>query len=152
MKIAVLGRSEILYDTIAQLRRAGHVISCLLTHDGNHYPEHLGPALRPCILWSVMTRIPYLWEDDIACLHVAVSVLEAPLEELVRWSGVKVFDFPPIHVFLNTDELARYERTRSIHHQMERLLVERCEMRGPRDWLGDRLSQAGRPVQLGNPS
>ena len=31
MRIAIIGRTEILYDTAIQLMQAGHVISCILT-------------------------------------------------------------------------------------------------------------------------
>jgi methionyl-tRNA formyltransferase len=42
MKVAIIGRNEILYDTVDQLRSTGHVISCILT--AKEAPEYTTTA------------------------------------------------------------------------------------------------------------
>ena len=57
----------------------------------------------------------------------------APIEDLVIRSGLKVFDFHPIHIFLNTENLKRYDQTRSIHQKPEELIKHRFSGFGVRD-------------------
>jgi hypothetical protein len=79
-----------------------------LTHEANHFiPEQLETPLKPWH-WLSMIKVPYFWEDDVYCLSAANSVFGS----LVHRPGLRVFDFHPIHVFLNTDDLARYEKAR----------------------------------------
>jgi hypothetical protein len=67
---------------------------------------HLRPvpvSLEGYTLW----RIPYLWEDDYE-MHS-----HAPCWDLARHlqigEGLKVFNFHPVHVYLNSADLAPYE-------------------------------------------
>lgn len=79
-----------------------------LTHDCNHFiPEQINLHLKPWKLWNGLIRVPYFWEDDVACLYEQ----NTPILELQERSGLKVFDFHPIHIFLNTEHLDRYEKT-----------------------------------------
>jgi len=48
---------------------------------------------------------------------------------------LKVLDFHPIHVFLNTESLDRYERTRPLHHNPKELIKHRFEGYGTRNRL-----------------
>ncbi len=61
-------------------------------------------------VWQGRTllRVPYFWEDDIEMEALSPSwhLNEALLEE----PGLKVFDFHPIHVMLNSSALAPYRR------------------------------------------
>jgi hypothetical protein len=81
-----------------------------LTHDANTFvSEWAGIALKPWIDWLGMTRVPYCWEDDIYCL----SAKATPIEAVADRPGLRVFDFHPIHIFLNTECISRYEAARS---------------------------------------
>jgi len=65
-------------------------------------------GVRPIEYWwqgRMLLRVPYVWEDDfeMECPRPAWSVaamLETP--------GVKIFDFHPIHVYLNSGDLNAY--------------------------------------------
>jgi hypothetical protein len=66
------------------------------------------PFLRPFSFFmdgNVLWRVPYLWEDDCEmdrpspCWH---------LRHMLRWGGCKVFDFHPIHVYLNSSDMRNY--------------------------------------------
>jgi len=83
-----------------------------LTHDCNHFiPEQANIDLKPWAIWNEMIRVPYFWEDDVCASYQT----NTPIKELGTRNGLKVFDFHPIHVFLNMEKLSRYERTRSLH-------------------------------------
>lgn len=89
-----------------------------LTHDSNHFiPEQTGMVLKPWNVWNDLIKVPYFWEDDVVCIYEQ----NTPLKDLVKRNGVKVFDFHPIHVFLNTEKLDRYETTRSLHQDTAKL-------------------------------
>ena len=57
------------------------------------------------------------------------------MNEIASRSGLKVFDFHPIHIFLNTESLERYERTRPIHHNPKELIKHRYSGYGARNQL-----------------
>lgn len=80
-----------------------------LTHDLNSYiPRSAAKSLSPWLLPNSQLRIPYIWEDD----------LEFPIREIPNWGewqNFQVINFHPIHLFLNTENTARYESTRHIH-------------------------------------
>ena len=76
-----------------------------LTHDCNHFiPEQTEIILKPWRLWNNLIKVPYFWEDDINC----VSENRTAINDLVNRKGIKVFDFHPIHVFLNLENIDRY--------------------------------------------
>ena len=67
--------------------------------------------------------IPYLWEDDhYFSNYINVDFLPYPFIEL---QGIKVFNFHPIHVFLNTESPDRYEYTSPLHQKPAELLQHR---------------------------
>ncbi len=109
-----------------------------LTHDCNHFiPEQTEIFLRPWKLWNGLIRIPYFWEDDVTCMYEKNTSIEG----LVQRKGLKVFDFHPIHVFLNTEHLDRYEQTRRLHHNPKELIKHRYEGEGTRTKLLRLLQQ-----------
>ncbi len=112
-----------------------------LTHDANHFiPACIGTGLRPWKLWNGMTRVPYFWEDDIFCAYQSLSQQPDIGEAATTAAGLKVFDLHPIHVFLNTERLERYESTREIHQDPNLLESYRYDGYGTRNRLLDLLS------------
>lgn len=80
-----------------------------LTHECNHFiPEQAAIELKPWLHWGGINKIPYFWEDDVACL----SKKNSTISNLKKRSGLKVFDFHPIHIFLNTESMSRYDQCR----------------------------------------
>ena len=60
--------------------------------------------------WSQgLLRVPYFWEDDAHILYKDNN----SVDHYLCFPGLKVFDFHPIHLYLNTENLARYERVKS---------------------------------------
>ena len=108
-----------------------------LTHESNHLiPHYSGITLEPYLLYEGICSVPYHFEDDVCfvrnCMDSMVEVLARP--------GLQVYDFPPIHVFLNTDSIDRYERTRQIHHNPKELVKYRHEGYGTRNRLLELLN------------
>lgn len=83
----------------------------------------------PWKIWDGMVVIPHCWQDNVSLRIPTENFLEFPENSL------NVFDFHPIHVFLNTDKLERYEKTRSLHHNSKELLVHRYAGEGTRTKL-----------------
>src|SRR6266478_4773400 len=68
------------------------------------------PFLRPIDYRSVgrnLLRIPYFWEDDFEMERAEVSWCLVPL--LDTGPGLKIFDFHPIHIYLNSREMTPYQ-------------------------------------------
>ena len=103
---------------------------CGITHISNFYiPEEAGPQ-RPWHLWAGMICTPHVWQDNVSMrLH---GLVKPP----VGGDGLQIYDFHPIHVFLNTDRQIRYESARP-HFQLPDSLIEHRLKggRGTRDVL-----------------
>ena len=72
----------------------------------------------PWITRQNLIKVPFFWEDD--------SFFPFPsdynITRLKQREGIKVFNFHPIHVFLNNEKTERYEKSRPYHHTPETLL------------------------------
>ena len=102
-----------------------------LTHISNFFiPHGSGLDTKPFTIWSEMVIVPHCWQDNVA-LKMELPI---PLEK-ERHSSLSVFDFHPIHVFLNTEHLNRYELTRHLHQNPEELIKNQYEGEGTRTKL-----------------
>ena len=108
-----------------------------LTHDVNHFiPSHANIELKPWSLWNNLCKVPYFWEDDLHLLYEPMGFKQdRPVELALRRNKLKVFDFHPIHVFLNSESLDRYEQTRSLHQNPCELIKYRYSGYGTRSRL-----------------
>lgn len=125
-----------------------HFVRRGLTHECNAFiPVQSGIELKPWRLWSGLTRVPYFWEDDVACLYGRDETL--PMSRLVSLEGIKVFDFHPVHIFLNTENMDRYEKTREWHRTPKELRAHRHTGEGTRTRFLDflRLTSSLRLMQ-----
>lgn len=82
-------------------------------------PFSSGISLQPFAHYSGLTRIPYFYEDDAYCFDAAKPSPEAHLR--LDPTGLKVFNFHPIHLFLNTETMERYGSSRPVHGDFARL-------------------------------
>jgi hypothetical protein len=105
-----------------------------LTHESNYLvPHHSGIALAPYELWNGVCRVPYHWEDDVHFLHGHTHTMQ----DVLNLPGLQVFNFHPIHVYLNTEHQDRYELTRSLHRNPLAMLKYRNAGCGTRNRLLD---------------
>lgn len=107
-----------------------------LTHDASAFiPSSSGMTLQPWVDWFGIVRVPYGWEDDFWCDSGQESLAHAPS------AGIRGWDFHPIHVFLNTEALERYERARPNFRNPDALRRDRNqEVFGTADVLKDLLA------------
>ncbi len=103
-----------------------------LVYDANHFVPYQS-GLKPFRLWNGMICIPYNWEDDV---HWAYGYsFESSLINLED-TGLNIFDFHPIHIYLNTENKFRYKEAKKYSQQPEKLLTYRNnEVPGTRDLL-----------------
>jgi hypothetical protein len=87
--------------------------------------NHLKPH-RLCLSENhvPLVRVPYVWEDDTTAAE------EKPVWELTaerfRYPGLKVFDFHPIHVYLNMSSMDAYQRIKQLG-PLQQLRAEQLE-------------------------
>ncbi len=114
-----------------------------ITHDLNLFiPFSADYTLKPFRHFSGITRIPYFYEDDAWCLEpVKRSAADHVLSES---AGLKVFNFHPIHLFLNTEDMARYRKAKSCQNDIEdlRRFVNHDVSCGARIFLGQLVETA----------
>ena len=113
-----------------------------ITHDVNHFiPYQSGINLLPWLHWNKLIRVPYFWEDDVHILYNSIASNNLTPRDILQQSlpGIKVFDFHPIHIFLNTDSLALYDNSRPYLHNPTRLQHFRNPLFGTRNLLVDLL-------------
>lgn len=112
-----------------------------LTHDVNMFiPSGSGNICSPWQSWNGMTRVPYVWEDDVWCLYEGTEQPEiSPSDIVTNRPGIVVINFHPNHVYLNTESLDRSESVRNFHKNAEELHKHRYEGYGTRDRLIDLL-------------
>lgn len=96
--------------------------------------------IKPWKSESGMIKVPYFFSDELTCLSSSCPAMS----DLARFPGLKIFDFHPIHVYLNTESLDRYSRTRSLHQNPAELLNHRYEGYGTRNRLIDLLELTGK--------
>ena len=105
-------------------------------------PSWSGIACRPYREITGMIRVPYFWEDDVYVMAMAAGVMPAwSADAMLDHGGLKVFDFHPIHVFLNTERMDRYDRSRDAHRDPARLASHRCPSAGTRTFLNDLIDR-----------
>ena len=77
-----------------------------------------GVNLRAFYHWNGIMRVPYFWEDDIHCAEMERKTWDSwSPEPFLDNICLKVFDFHPIHLYLNTEEMGRYEACRPYFQQ-----------------------------------
>lgn len=108
-----------------------------ITHDSSvMIPSlHNTHSIFPWKMWDNLIRVPYFFEDYVT----AKTRDKTSIKTLISRPGLKVFDFHPIHVFLNTESLDRYEKTRKIHQDPKDLINYRYTGYGTRNRLIDLL-------------
>ena len=109
-----------------------------LTHESNLYiPPESTMELQPFRIWNGVVRVPHGFEDDLFLLSAETKSagFKNHMKMLLQHGGARVFDFHPIHAYLNTENIARYEETRSIHKSPHELIYQRYDGEGIRDAL-----------------
>ena len=104
-----------------------------MLYDANQFMPYQR-NLQPFRLWNGMIRVPFNWEDDV---HMMYGKSFADLGLKLEDDQLFVLNFHPVHVYLNTETLARYEQAK-VHYQDAGQLLgyrNRSEVPGTRDAL-----------------
>lgn len=103
-----------------------------ITHDSSLYVPHQFNSyeIHPSRTFFGGVKCPYFFCDFAACFHPP-----AAMPVLMSRPGLKIFDFHPIHVFLNSENQERYESTRSMHQKPDELIAHRFHGEGARTRL-----------------
>lgn len=121
-----------------------------LTHESNIYVPHDSVAeIRPFRIWNEVVRVPHTFEDDLHLLESEAEIIDLshPITAHISKNylfakGLRVLDFHPIHVFLNSEKFKRYDKTRSIHREPDKLILHRFHGIGVRTGLQTLLGLA----------
>lgn len=104
-----------------------------LKYDSNQFfPYEFN--LKPYESWNGLWRIPYNWEDDI---HFNYKK-DFDALDVLGYNAAKfmVFNFHPIHIFINTDTEAHYLDAKSSYHDTEGLKKSiNITTKGAKDYL-----------------
>jgi peptidoglycan/xylan/chitin deacetylase (PgdA/CDA1 family) len=114
-----------------------------LTFEVNQFiPAWSGIVCRPYREVTGALRVPYFWEDDVHVVALAQGLAVGwDVDALLNAAGLKVFDFHPIHVFLNTEHMDRYEHGREHLRDAARLVEHRYPGYGTRSFLIDLIDR-----------
>lgn len=98
-------------------------------------PFSSGISLQPFRHFSGLMRLPFFYEDDAWALEPGHA---SPEEHLLSENdGLKIFNFHPIHLYLNMETMDRYNRAKPYYHEFEKLapFINAGEGSGARDFL-----------------
>ncbi|HMQ79584.1 MAG TPA: hypothetical protein PKE39_09095 [Ignavibacteria bacterium] len=96
-------------------------------------------GLKAFKLWNNLIRIPFNWEDDVHWAY-GYSFEDAGME--IDTDELVIFDFHPIHIFLNTENKYRYNEAKNYMNDTKKLLDYRnSEVPGTRDLLMNLLKR-----------
>ena len=97
-------------------------------------PFSSGIRLRPFTHFSGLQRLPFFYEDDAWTLEPGAG---SPEDHLLSDVPLKIFNFHPIHLYLNTENMERYARAKAHYHDFEALapFVNHGKAFGARDFL-----------------
>ena len=85
-------------------------------------PNNNDNIVYPWKYWNNnLIKVPYFWEDDI---HLSYNP-EWNVNRYIKYKGIKVFDFHPIHILLNTEDIKRYEQNKMHQNNFDKLLEAR---------------------------
>ncbi len=105
------------------------------SHECNMYlPLNSGIEAKPFSHSEGMLRCPHIWEDDLSLFDE--YGFEQVFTKLVDAKGLKILGFHPIHIYLNTDKLERYESVKMMMEDEAKLKNSRnSEAKGIEDFI-----------------
>lgn len=106
-------------------------------HCNTLIPFNKEVIVKPAKLWNNMVDCPHIWEDDVACLNKNFNPIDVS-----DYKGLKIFDFHPIHVFLNTEKIEQYEKAKNYQQKFEELKKYiNTRVHGTKDYLLNLLNK-----------
>jgi hypothetical protein len=124
------------HSLVAGTQIIGYFMQAGLKYDSNILlPYQCG--LKPFYHCSGLVRIPYFWEDDV---HMAYGRPPLLADISLSPGSLHIFDFHPVHVFLNTFSESHYAAAKRYYQEPRALLgLRNTERPGVRDLLVELL-------------
>lgn len=98
----------------------GEFIENNLKYELNAYiPPHKGSTLFPFYRSNRILSIPTIFEDDLYLEEQNKYDVNYYLDD--QFAMLRVFNFHPIHIFLNTEHMSRYENCKKDYHNGDKL-------------------------------
>lgn len=123
-----LAQSERLLDAFSEV---GLKFVC-----NTFFPLSASIHASPFRMWDNLVVIPHVWQDN-----VSLRLSEPLPSAVIPYHGILVVDFHPIHIFLNSESLSRYETSRHLHSSPEKLLKLRYPEAGIRSAFVDLIQK-----------
>lgn len=112
-----------------------------LTIESNLFvPYNSGVVVKPFMYFNGILRVPYIWSDDV---HMAYGwEYKEAINGILSYEGIKVIDCHPIHIFLNSEKIERYNDARpNLKNIAELRKVVNKDHYGIRDFIKDLITQ-----------
>ena len=100
---------------------------------GSNYMQYLVEDIRPFWLLDGVIQFPVYFMDDMWFRSRASTKRLPDIESLLSGEGLKVFDFHPVHVYLNTPTQEYYQNHKDDYQDSAALQEARAEGPGVRD-------------------
>jgi len=111
-----------------------------LRYTSNYYMPGV-PGIAPFMTQSGLPELPIFWMDHLELERGAKLETRRLFEQLLT-PGLKVFDFHPFHLFINSQSRAHFHSARPSYHNAARLRKQRRNGAGVRTMLNSLLQQA----------
>ena len=99
----------------------------------SNYAAYLVAGLEPFWMFDEVVQFPVYFMDD-TWLRLRDDPDTLPgVDSLLAGSGLRVFDFHPVHVYLNSPDIDYYQARKDVYHEPDRLREERYDGPGVRD-------------------
>jgi len=112
-----------------------------LTYDSNAI-QYQRRRIQPSLLGRDTLSLPVFFMD---CFHLELAENRSDCfsTDWIDWddTGLKIFDFHPVHILLNSHSVAHYEEAKQDYHNPERLARRARDGAGVRSLLHDILEQ-----------
>lgn len=107
-----------------------------LRYDANLFLPYQ-KLVSPFKLWNGLFRVSFNWEDDIHSMY-GFSFVTSNLD----LTQDCIFNFHPVHIYLNTETMARYQNAKQYYHDPKKLkTMANTTVAGTRNLLLDLLGK-----------
>ena len=67
-----------------------------------------------------LNRIPFFWEDDV---EMYGKIEPKKFLKLLKIKGIKIFNFHPMHIFLNSNNISNYQKNKNYINKMDAIKI-----------------------------
>lgn len=91
-----------------------------ISHEASVFiPSVSGFKLAPYKQWNGVISVPHFWEDDLSFFYE--KNINLPIANPSKFKGLRIYDFHPIHLFINTKSINHYNDAKKYMNDFKRL-------------------------------